>query len=293
MAAVKTFSQQQRHCLCYVNRVFGNIINVKYRAVDGKLFLQDAQKAKDAPSAPYNIDCINPLALSATDEEDEHIASQSYLPLIITEGEKDALTLLAAGYPHVISIPNGAGNRPEVCFAPFMTWLQQFSRIVICGDEDRAGRVMKKNLTAFFTSMRMMVAVCRMSHGCKDINEVLCTYGMEEVKHVVDGVEWPKSRDIVRVGDDREGIISVLNGHYDHGYSIGYGPCTDQHLKLTDEGGLIVVTGRPNSGKTDWMRSTLTRLMFLQQKHVTFLSFEEPNKRKQILHIMQDRKSVV
>lgn len=287
MAAVKTFGQQQRHCLCYVNRVFGNVINVKYRAVDGKLFLQDAQKAKDAPSAPYNIDCINPLALPATDEEDEPTTIQSTAPLIITEGEKDALTLLAAGYPYVISIPNGAGNRPEVCFAPFIGWLRRFPRVVICGDEDRAGRVMKKNLTTFFASMQTMVAVCRMSHGCKDINEVLCTYGMEEVTRVVDGVEWPKSRDIVRINDDRHGIMEVLNGNYDHGYSLGYGGATDLHLKLTDEGGLIVVTGRPNSGKTDWIRSTLARLMFKRQKRVAFLSFEEPNKRKQILHIMQ------
>lgn len=276
MAAVRVFNNVQHHCLAYVNRVFGSVINVKYRAVDGKLFSQDAQKAKDAPSAPYNIDCINPL----------NIESEPDL-LIITEGEKDCLTLLAAGYESVISIPNGAGNKPEVCFAPFLPWLATVRRIVVCGDSDKAGRVMKRNLRAFFGKMNIATAVAQMPMGCKDISEVNMAYGMDEVRCAIDRVEWPTCTDIVRITDDIEGICDVLAGNYDHGYSIGYGPLTDEHLKLTDEGGLIVVTGRPNSGKTDWVRSTMVRLMVKQRKRVCFLSFEEPNKRKHVRRVVE------
>lgn len=308
MSATRTFSNVQRPCLCYVNRLYGNIINVKYRAVNAKQFTQDAKKAKDAPSAPFNIECLNPLKVYGSefmvngDCPDEtsikHIpltinsqASINYKSstinqLIITEGEKDCLTVLAAGYEQVISIPNGAGNKPETCFAPFMSWLQQVKRVIICGDQDKAGRVMKRNLKAFFEQMQIRVAIATMSSGCKDIADVNINFGLDEVRRVIDSAPFPTNSDIIRVGSIRQHVKDYLMGQYDHGYSVGYGEYTDQHFWLTDEGGLIIVTGRPNSGKTDWLRCTLAKLM-VTGRGCCFLSFEEPKKEKHIGHILE------
>lgn len=278
MSATRTFNDVQRPCLCYVNHLYGNIINVKYRAVNAKQFTQDAQKAKDAPSAPFNIECLNPLR-NDDDNDDDNV-------LVITEGEKDCLTVLATGRKKVISIPNGAGNKPETCFAPFMSWLQQVKRVIICGDQDKAGRVMKRNLKAFFEQMQIRVAITTMSSGCKDIADVNINFGLDEVRRVIDSAPFPANSDIIRVGSIRRHVKDYLMGQYDHGYSVGYGEYTDQHFWLTDEGGLIIVTGRPNSGKTDWLRCTLAKLM-VTGRGCCFLSFEEPKKEKHIGHILE------
>ena len=85
MSATRTFSDVQRPCLCYVNRLYGNIINVKYRAVNAKQFTQDAQKAKDAPSAPFNIECLNPLKVEGLEfmvygENPAHLQNPVFSP---------------------------------------------------------------------------------------------------------------------------------------------------------------------------------------------------------------------
>lgn len=281
MATTRTFNNIPRPCLCYVNRLYGNIINVKYRAVDAKLFTQDAQKAKDAPSAPFNIECLNPLGY-----DNDTLRYDDDNCLVITEGEKDCLTVLATGRKRVISIPNGAGNKPETCFAPFISWLKQVRSVIICGDMDKAGRVMKRNLKAFFAELRIPVVIATMSSGCKDISEVNQNFGLEEVRRVLSSAEFPQNPDIIRISNIRSATKDFMNNIYDHGFSIGYGKLTDKHLLLTDEGGLIIITGRPNSGKTDWLRCTLTRLL-VTGRGCCFLSFEEPKKEKHIGHIIE------
>ena len=272
MSTVKDFDGKPHHCICYVNRVNGNIVNVKYRAVDQKLFCQDSLKDKDIPSAPFNIECLNPF-----------IAEPK--TLIITEGEKDVLTLMAAGYESVISVPNGSSCKPDVFMEPFLDWMKPVRRIIICGDNDRSGRKLKVSLNEYFRDIQC--AVVTLSSRCKDISEVNQQYGIDEVRRLIDNIVWPTNTDFIRIRDNRNDLLEVLKGNYDHGYSLGYGPLTDQRLKLTGEGGLIVVTGRPGSGKTDWVRCTMSQLISKQQKHVAFLSFEEPNKYKQVRHIVQ------
>ena len=315
MSAVRNIDGIAYNCLCYVNRLYGSIINVKYRAVTEKKFTQDVQpKDKNVPSAPYNIECLNPLRPSQppapplSPEQrgqksfkggdpplDAKLGAADSSPfkgdrgglLIITEGEKDVLTLLSAGYETVISTPNGASAKPEECFAPFVQWLKGIRRVLICGDNDDAGEVMKHNYLEYFEKLGKKCAIATLSHGCKDISECRQKFGLDEVHRIVDTAPFPPNRDILRIRDMRQKVLSVVHGEYDHGYSIGYGEYTNKHLHLTDEGGLIILTGKPNSGKTDWLRCTMTRLMLQLQKGCVFCSFEEPNKEKHIRRLLQ------
>lgn len=281
MAATKKINDHFHNCLCYVNRLYGNIINVKYRAVDEKIFLQDAQpKEAEVPSAPFGIDCLNPLLPELSYDANDDT-------LIVTEGEKDMLMLRAAGFARVISTPNGALSGPEAWTGVFAEWLEPIRHVIVCGDADRAGRVMKRRYMDHFTSLGKDCHVATLSHGCKDIAECAQRFGLDEVRRIIGSVPLGKSPDIMRVSDIRQRVKAVLRGEYDHGYSIGYGPLTDRHFWLTDEGGLIVVTGKPNSGKTDWMRATLTHLMMDQGKACVFCSFEEPNKEKHVRRVLE------
>lgn len=249
-------------CLVYVNYVDGRPVNAKYRAVEGKLFSQDSPTT---PCPPYNIDCINPL-LVAEDQVDR---------LVIVEGEKDVLTLRQAGYRYVVSVANGAATDVARCFDPFAAWLEAVRDVVICGDSDLPGRTLQHHLADYFGARAYAVTL---PGECKDISEVMQHYGLAAVREVVDNAAPLFRRDIVQVSDIADSVLRRLHGDYDHGYSLGYGPLTDGVLHLTDQGGLIIVTGKPNAGKTDFLNDICAHMIFKCRKRVCLCSFEVPDK---------------
>lgn len=114
------------HCVAYVNYLNGQPVNAKYRSCDPSTVKPTderettgmkksagytkfwSQDSPTTPCPPYHIDCINPLKVS-----------EATIPrLIITEGEKDVLTLNEAGYPYAISVPNGAASDLSKSFEP-------------------------------------------------------------------------------------------------------------------------------------------------------------------------------
>ena len=74
-------------------------------------------------------------------------------------------------------------------------------------------------------------------------------------------------------------------GNYDHGYEVGMGKLTDHIFHPTSDGGLIILTGRPNSGKTDFLNCLMAHLMYHCNKRVAFFSFEKPIKGKHVREI--------
>ena len=80
--------------IAYCNYLDGKIINVKFRSVvlnpiTGEWSKDFAQESPTKPCAPYGIDSINPIRPDAG----------PIRQLIITEGEKDRLTLMSCGFP--------------------------------------------------------------------------------------------------------------------------------------------------------------------------------------------------
>lgn len=272
--------------IAYVNYVNGQAVNVKYRSCEPsrstpkgcegrKVFKKYwSQDSPTTPCAPYHIDCINPLRV-----EDEVIER-----LIITEGEKDVLSLLEAGYRYVISVPNGASCVPEKAFEAFESWLAPVNDVVLCGDTDLAGRTLVKKLADYFGPRSLTVTL---PADCKDISDVLVTYGVETVRSIIEAAQPVATDDIIRVEERADQVWEVLNGQYDKGYDVGFGPLTDRVFHPTDLGGLIIVTGKPNSGKTDFLNDLTCRLMMKTGRHVCYLSFEVPDKNKHIAQLVR------
>lgn len=272
-------------CIAYVNYVDGRPVNAKYRSCspiqspkpeEGQPLTYSKFWSQDSPTtpcAPYNIDCINPLLV-----EEEIIPR-----LIIVEGGKDALILMEAGYRHVISVPSGAASDLAKCFEAFTPWLDQVQDIVICGDTDLPGRTLIKHLSDYFGARCLFTIL---PGGCKDIGDVMKLYGTEVVQSVIDDACACHTTDIITVEQRREEVINVLHGKYDHGYSVGYGPLTDRVFHPTDTGGLIIMTGMPNSGKTDFLNDLTSRIMRDTERFVCYLSFEVPDKDKHIAHLV-------
>lgn len=65
-------------------------------------------------------------------------------PLVIVEGEMDALALDEAGVSNVVSVPSGANDLTwiENCWE----WLDKFGKVIIWGDNDDPGRKMVRDI---------------------------------------------------------------------------------------------------------------------------------------------------
>lgn len=263
--------------IAYCNYLDGKIINVKFRSVQqhpvtgewSKLF---CQVSPTKPCAPYGIDSINLLRPDA----------QPIRQLIITEGEKDRLTLMTCGFPYVLSIANGASTNIEESHEAFDEWIQQAGEIIICGDTDRPGRRLVKLLIEQYQTR---AKVTTLPQGKKDISEVYEAFGRREVQRIIAEAQGISDADIYDLSEHKEDILDIMMGNYDRGYEVGMGELTDGIFHPTSEGGLIILTGRPNSGKTDFLNCLMAHLMYHNQKRVAFFSFEKPIKGKHVREI--------
>ena len=147
-------------------------------------------------------------------------------------------------------MPNGAASEPAKAFEAFTPWLNQVDEIVICGDTDLPGRTLVKHLSDYFGTRSLHVVL---PGDCKDISDVLAAYGAEVVRQIIDSAHSVRASDIITVHERETEIMNVLHGEFDHGYQVGQGPLTDHVLHPTDQGGLIIATGKANAGKTDPM----------------------------------------
>lgn len=263
--------------IAYCNYLDGKIINVKFRSVQqhpitgewSKLF---CQVSPTKPCAPYGIDSINLLRPDA----------QPIRQLIITEGEKDRLTLMTCGFPYVLSIANDASTNIEESHEAFDEWIQQAGEIIICGDTDRPGRRLVKLLIEQYQTR---AKVTTLPQGKKDISEVYEAFGSREVQRIIAEAQGISDADIYDLSEHKEDILDIMMGNYDRGYEVGMGGLTDGIFHPTSEGGLIILTGRPNSGKTDFLNCLMAHLMYHNQKRVAFFSFEKPIKGKHVREI--------
>lgn len=263
--------------IAYCNYLDGKIINVKFRSVvlnpiTGEWSKDFAQESPTKPCAPYGIDSINPIRPDAG----------PIRQLIITEGEKDRLTLMSCGFPYVLSIANGAQTNIAESHEAFEEWIAQVEEIVICGDTDRPGRTMVKALLNAYTARAKVV---HLSGNRKDISDVYAAFGASEVRRIIQEAEDVAAQDIYDLHQHEPDILEVMMGIYDKGYDVGMGMKTDRIFHPTSDGGLIILTGIPNSGKTDFLNCMMAHLMFQRQKRIAFFSFEKPIKAKHVREI--------
>ncbi len=171
--------------------------------------------------------------------------------LYITEGQIDALSLYEAGITNVVSVPCGCDNMEwiETC----KDWLENFSEIVIFGDNDEPGIRMQRSVMK-----RLGDDVCMLppeypeliydgnDYGrlCKDANEILIAYGEEELYNIAERCEPAPIRGLIKLSSVKyvdPSLKPVLStGVQDLDLSIGgFG-----------YGDLVVVSGGRGSGKS-------------------------------------------
>ena len=216
---------------------------------------------KDADTSPllWRMDKVNP--------------SQ---PLIITEGEIDALAVMESGWYNVVSVPLGSQNLHwiEECF----DWLEQFNSIIICGDNDEPGIKMRKEAISRLGSWRCKYVKIpsvitdnnNIKHKIKDANEVLYFLGKEYLHELISNADDAEVPSVINVSDIEDINIADIDG-----VETGIQEL-DHTLMRLFYGTLTVVSGKPGAGKTSLLSQLICQSM---EQDITpfFFSREMPN----------------
>lgn len=238
----------------------GRPINHKYRQTSAKRHMMDG----GAPLLWWNVDCLN----------DPAVSSPSH-PVVITEGEWDALAAMQAGRPHVLSVPNGAPSEatdatldPEQDAARFgFFWrsrelTDRVARFIIATDADRPGRILAHELVRRLGAERCLFVTY--PDGCKDLNDVLLQHGAAAVAGVLSSAKAYPVRGLYGIDDFPEPPeVQKLS----HGI-----PALCDMLPVVP-GTFTVGTGYAGQGKTSLIVKMLANLM-RQRVTVALGSFE-------------------
>lgn len=176
-------------------------------------------------------------------------------PLVITEGEIDAMSLYEAGVANVVSVPSGCEDLSwiENCW----DWLEKFRRIILFGDNDEPGRRMVQQVAKRLDESRCAIVEDypvweARGRECKDANEILFALGPFAL---IEAVESARQVPI-------KGLIDL-------GTVTPYDPTTVPRIKTMipaldatigglAEGSITIFTGGSGEGK-----STISGLLLL------------------------------
>ena len=178
-------------------------------------------------------------------------------PLIITEGQIDAMSLHEAGLTNVVSVPCGCDNNDWVAYC--FEWLEKFKTIILFGDNDEPGRRAVEKWTHKLGDYRILVVKNYPAipgtdpvEYCKDANEVLYRFGESALIEMVDAAEEIRTKGIIRVADvvpvDPTNVPRIKTNI----------PALDDAIGGLAEGCVTVFTGKSGNGK-----STLSGLLLL------------------------------
>ena len=240
----------------------GEVVNRKYRGLDDKRFRQD----RDGAKVLWNVDCL-------ADCEGHDV--------VITEGEMDALALLANGHTWVCSVPDGApvkthdedydGPKYGYLDTGTLAQLRKASSVILATDGDKPGQNLAADL-----AMRIGRAHCRHvrypkidragTERCKDLNDTLIRWGPAALTEVVTKAEWWNRPSVRRMSEIPPAPTRDI-------WPPGIAGFDDLfRFRLGD---LSVWTGVPGHGKSAFINHLLATAVMKYGWQVTFASFEQ------------------
>ena len=271
-------SKKTVEAIVFPYRVNGAIVNAKYRQVDVKSFWQ----SKGGDKTLYGLD---DMAESET--------------VIIVEGEMDKLAMEQAGFRNCVSVPDGAPAKVKDGPVPPAEEDRKFSylwqcrshldrakSIILATDADEPGQALAEELARRLGRERCWRvqwpgstaaahAEGRPAAGAeapdpaavrKDANEVLMKDGAATLAKLVDAAQPVPIRGLFRFGDFEEELdryFGLEQSQQDLALSLagmsGGWDNVDQLYRVVP-GELTIVTGVPNSGKSEWVDALMCNL---------------------------------
>ena len=172
-------------------------------------------------------------------------------PLVITEGQLDALALYEAGVSNVVSVPSGCEDMNWInnCY----DFLNNFNEIILFGDSDEPGLEMVSVLSSRLGEDKCMTPQeypefvfngKDYNRLCKDANEILICYGPEFLKNMVDSCEPAPIKGVLDLAKvafiDPTTVPRIMTRI----------PKLDVYIGGLSEGGVTVISGKRGEGKS-------------------------------------------
>lgn len=248
-------TENQEEVILFPYRVSGEVVNVKYRTIQGKHF-------RLSPGSERVLYGLDDLRLNEGE-------------VVIVEGEVDKLSMEEAGYLVCVSVPDGAPSsganldKKLDYLEKAVAILDTMRRIVIAVDADEPGQVLQAELIRRLGAERCWTVTW--PDGCKDANDVLRQRGVEALSDCVRMAGPVALPGIVDASDVLEDVLDYYDNGMPGGVSTGW-PALDG-LYTVRPGELTIVTGYPSSGKSNWLDALCVQLM---QQHDWRLAFCSP-----------------
>jgi len=188
-------------------------------------------------------------------------------PIVITEGEMDALSVMQAGYIRAVSLPDGwtaEGGKREVLVQAEAD-LRKSPFVIVAGDNDDAGQSLPRTVANILAGHD--VRYVTWPEGCKDANDVLVSYGEGELARCLTEAKRmdPEGGFITGISD-----IPPLPSRRVLRTGIRY---CDLVIGF-EVGAMSVGTGTPGSGKSTFTTFAAFHVAMNERVKVGMLSFE-------------------
>lgn len=228
-------TKREARCVAFPYMRNGEVVNIKYRDA-AKNFMMES----GCELMPYLLDrCLGQKEV------------------VITEGEIDALSCLAAGWESVVSIPAGANANTDWLNADWDTHFADKKTVIIATDTDAPGEHAAQELIRRFGP-----EVCRrarFSDGCKDANDELTRHGADSLRRCLEQAKPVPLPDVMTISDFQDQLDAAYANGLPMGQTTGW-QAFDRAVNFAPAQ-LALITGRSNDGKSEWLDELVVRLM--------------------------------
>ena len=208
------------------------------------------------------------------------LCKPEYGPLIITEGQIDALSLAEAGIHNAVSVPIGKSGDKWIgnCYE----FIAQFPEIIIFGDCERNSEGVPHISLVDHVENRVDIPI-KVVHvedyrGCKDANELLIEHGKNAILNAclnARPLTISNSCDIADIEDiDLESIP-----HFETGI-----PALDKKIRGFYPGQLVLLTGKTGEGKSTFASQILCDILEQDVKCLVYSGESIPGYVKNVLY---------
>ncbi|MFA6450694.1 MAG: DnaB-like helicase C-terminal domain-containing protein [bacterium] len=209
-----------------------NPVNSKWRGITEKNF----RLVPDCPKPLFNGHAIDKTR-----------------PVIITEGEFDAMSFFQLGFDNVCSLPNGARSLDAVTVLD----CKEIPKIIIATDNDEAGDRAAENIAALISRPCSRL---KFPDGIKDGNDALLA-GMngEDIQRLIDAAESMRRGDIADSAEIHDRLVASL-GNISPAIKTGW-KYFDLLLGGMRPGELTTVSADTGIGKTSWAANLIYQII--------------------------------
>lgn len=182
---------------------------------------------------------------------------------IIVEGELDKLAVEVAGFRACVSVPDGAPTPDSKDYsgkfdflAADMEAINAVGEWVLAVDNDPAGQRLEDELARRLGREKCLRVTW--TEGCKDANEVLMKHGPTALADALSQARPYPVAGVFEVAELADSVLRLYENGWEKGVSTGW-PSLDEYYTVRP-GEFTVVTGIPNSGKSNWLDALTVNL---------------------------------